>query len=388
MEPERYIQELSKCVRCGTCKASCFTYDEDATESMGARGRLALLRGLATGILQPSSLLNDRIFSCTLCGACSGLCPLGVDINEVMYRGRNILRKTDRKRQYLRLFLSAFIRNPKLTFQLMKMGQNFMLPYLRKKNLLPLQFNLPEHHLKENVQVVPVAKKRGRVAVFTGCTVNFLYPHLGEALINVLHGLGYEVILPAGEICCGVPLRTLGLEEEAKRLAKKNLDAFSRLHVESVVCLCPTCTHALKSEYPKMIGEGIEKASDISSFFVDKLASSQFSKLTSFPNPAGYHDPCHLKYGLGITREPREILRILGIDLLDSREELCCGFAGMFCFSNRELSRNLLTKCAHEYAHAEVLVTSCPGCILQLSKDIRNKPVLHLIEVIEEALIQ
>jgi len=388
MEPERYLQELSKCVRCGTCKASCFTYDEDATESMGARGRLALLRGLATGLLQPSSLLNDRIFSCTLCGACSGLCPLGVDINEVMYRGRNILRKTDRRRQYLRLFLSAFIRNPKLTFQLMKMGQNFMLPYLRKKNLLPLQFNLPEHHLKENVQVVTVKKKRGRVAVFTGCTVNFLYPHLGEALINVLHGLGYEVVLPAGEICCGVPLRTLGLEKEAKRLAKKNLDAFSRLHVESVVCLCPTCTHALKSDYPKMIGEGIEKASDISTFFVDKLDSSQFSKLTSFPKPAGYHDPCHLKYGLGITKEPREILRILGIDLLDSREELCCGFAGMFCFSNRELSRSLLAKCADEYTHAEALVTSCPGCILQLSKDIRNKPVLHLIEVIEEALIQ
>lgn len=388
MELERYLQELSKCVRCGTCKASCFTYDEDATESMGARGRLALLRGLATGLLQPSSLLNDRIFSCTLCGACSGLCPLGVDINEVMYRGRNILRKTDRRRQYLRLFLSAFIRNPKLTFQLMKMGQNFMLPYLRKKNLLPLQFNLPEHHLKENVQVVTVKKKRGRVAVFTGCTVNFLYPHLGEALINVLHGLGYEVVLPAGEICCGVPLRTLGLEKEAKRLAKKNLDAFSRLHVESVVCLCPTCTHALKSDYPKMIGEGIEKASDISTFFVDKLDSAQFSKLTLFPKPAGYHDPCHLKYGLGITKEPREILRILGIDLLDSREELCCGFAGMFCFSNRELSRSLLAKCADEYAHAEVLVTSCPGCILQLSKDIRNKPVLHLIEVIEEALIQ
>ena len=117
--------------------------------------------------------------------------------------------------------------------------------------------------------------------------MNFLYPHLGEALINVLHGLGYEVILPAGEICCGVPLRTLGLEEEAKRLAKKNLDAFSRLHVEAVVCLCPTCTHALKSDYPKMIGEGIEKVSDISTFFVDKLDSSRFSKLTSFPKPAG-----------------------------------------------------------------------------------------------------
>ncbi|MFZ5908247.1 MAG: (Fe-S)-binding protein [Nitrospirota bacterium] len=388
MENEQYLQELAKCVRCGTCKAPCFTYGEDSLESMGARGRLALLNSLATGVLKPSSLLNDRVFSCMLCGACSDCCPLGVDISEVMYQGRKILRKTDSRRKLLRLFLSGFIQNPKLCFQFLKLTQNLILPYLRKKNLVPLQFTLPDHHLRENIQVVAAAKKKGRIAVFTGCTVNFLYPHLGESLITILHRLGYEVILPAGEICCGVPLRTLGMEEEAKRLARKNVEAFSRLHVESVLCLCPTCTHALQTDYPKIIGERMENVSDISTFFLKNLDPSRFSKLTAFPKPAMYHDPCHLKYGLGITREPREILRILGIDLMDSREELCCGFAGMFSVSNRELSHNLLATCAHEYASAEVLVTSCPGCILQLSKAIRNKPVLHLIEVIEEALIE
>jgi glycolate oxidase iron-sulfur subunit len=355
---------------------------------MGARGRLALLRGLASGILEPTSVLNDRIFSCTLCGACSGLCPLGVDIKEVIYHGRNLLKKTDKERRYLRLVVNFFMKNPKLSFRFMKMAQHVMFPYLRKKNLLPFRLNLPEHHLKENVQVFTVTKKKGRVAVFTGCAVNFLYPHLGEALINVLHRLGYEVILPAGEVCCGIPLRTLGLEEEAKQLARKNVDAFSRLHVESVLCLCPTCTLALKEDYPKLIGEGIEKVTDISSFFIDKIDTSRFNDLTSFPKRIVYHDPCHLKYGLGITREPREILHSLGVDLPGASGDLCCGFAGLFCFSNRELSRQILTKCEDAYAQAEVLVTSCPGCIFQLSRDSKNKPVLHLIEVIEEALIQ
>ena len=197
------------------------------------------------------------------------------------------------------------------------MTQHILFPYLLKKGLLPFNIELPEHHLKDRLQVYTVSKKKGRVAVFTGCTVNFLYPYLGESLINVLHRLGYEVILPAGEVCCGAPLRTLGLEKEAIELAKKNLEIFSRLNVDAVLSLCPTCTLAIKAEYPKLIGEGIDKAKDISSFFLDELNSSQFSLLSSLKG-AVYHDPCHLKYGLGIEREPREIIENIGIDLIET----------------------------------------------------------------------
>jgi glycolate oxidase iron-sulfur subunit len=103
MDSTRYLSELSRCVRCGTCKALCPTYDEDSSEAMGARGRIAILWGLSSGKLVSSPALNDRIFSCTLCGACSGLCPPGIDIKEISYHGRKLLRKSDKKRK-----LSAF----------------------------------------------------------------------------------------------------------------------------------------------------------------------------------------------------------------------------------------------------------------------------------------
>src|SRR4030042_2075207 len=323
MESSQYLSELSKCVRCGSCKAFCPTYDEDPSESMGARGRLALLWGLSSGQLASSPILNDRIFSCMLCGTCSGLCPLEIDIKEVVYHGRSLL------------------------------------------------------------------KKKGRVAVFTGCTINFLYPYLGESLINVLHRLGYEVILPSGEVCCGAPLRTLGLEKAAIELAKKNLGIFSRLNVDAVLSLCPTCTLAIKVEYPKLIGEGIDKAVDISSFIIDKLDPSQFSFLSSSKG-AIYHDPCHLKYGLGIEREPREIIENIGFDLIETEGTRCCGFAGVFSLSYKKLSQGLLNKCIMDYTKREVemIITACPGCMIQLTKGIKNKPVLHLIEVIEEAMFQ
>jgi Fe-S oxidoreductase len=185
-------------------------------------------------------------------------------------------------------------------------------------------------------------------------------------------------------------LRTLGLEEDAASLAKKNVSTFSRLNVEAVLSLCPTCTLALKSEYPKMIGKGVENILDVSGFLINMRESSEFSNLSSPVKNAFYHDPCHLKYGLGIEKEPREILGDMGIDLIRTKEESCCGFAGTFCFSYSKLSQEILDDCIKNYSDekAEMIITSCPGCILQLSKKIRNKPVLHLIEVIEEAMLQ
>ncbi|MFA6056306.1 MAG: (Fe-S)-binding protein, partial [Thermodesulfovibrionales bacterium] len=224
MEDRKYISELLKCVRCGSCKAFCPIYDEDSMESMGARGRLSILLGLSTGKLVSSKILNHRIFSCTLCGACSDLCPLGVDIKEVIYHGRNILKKSDRQRRLLRFLTKFFTKRPNLCFKLLGMTRHMFLPCLSKKGLLPFQTELPDHRFRDNVQVVTVPNRKGRVAVFTGCSINFIYPQLGESLINVLHTLGYEVILPAGEVCCGAPLRTLGLEEEAAAMAEKNLD--------------------------------------------------------------------------------------------------------------------------------------------------------------------
>lgn len=389
MDHTRYLSELSKCVRCGSCKALCPTYDEGCTEAMGARGRLALLWAISSGLIKPSPLLNDRVFSCTLCGACSGLCPAGVDIKELIYHGRSILRKTDRKRRLLGFLASFCIKRPKLSFKVMGMVRHILFPYLYKKDFIPFRLDLPDYYLTDRHHVYTVSKKKGRVAVFTGCAVNFLYPQFGESLISVLHQLGYEVILPAGEVCCGASLRSLGLEATAIRFAERNFNIFSKLNVEAVLSLCPTCALTLKKEYPKLIGKGIEKAMDISSFFADKIKQSHIPHLHSTIRTALYHDPCHLKHGLGMEKEPREIIKNIGIDLIKNPGERCCGFAGVFCLSHKELSQTLLHKCAEDYAasKADMIITSCPGCIIQLSREIKNRPVLHLIEAIEEAML-
>ena len=374
--------DLALCARCGSCKAVCPTYELTASEGMGARGRLALVKGLTEGALQPSALLNERLFSCILCGACAGSCPLEIDIPEVIYRGRHMLRKSDRKRTLLRYLLRFGTSWPDLSFRLLSMTRDFLLPFLSKRKLIPFRPDLPDQpfHVIEQVHKVP--KKKGRVAVFTGCSVNFFQPHLGESLLNVLQSVGYEVVLPRDEVCCGAPLRALGMDEEAAELARQNHRVFSRLRVEAVLSLCPTCTLSLKHGYASLIGKGVEKAMDMSVFLRDKLdVKSPIEKSVT------YHDPCHLRYGLGTWKEPREIITRSGLQLREPQESGCCGFGGTFSISCREMSQNLRKKQADRLCAtgAGTIVTSCPGCMLHLGGSVSDRPVIHLIELIEEA---
>lgn len=389
MEPNQYLEELSKCVKCGSCKAFCPIYEEDSIESMSARGRITLLWALSSAQITASSLLNERIFGCTLCGRCEGLCPLGLNIIDLICHGRTLLKDTDKKRKLIRFFSKIFIKKSAQIFNLLYVAQPILLPYLAKKGIIPPQIEIPRYRFRDRLYVLTVPKKRGRIAVFTGCIVNFLYPDLGQSFVNVFHKLGYEIVLPAGEVCCGIPLISLGLEDEAIKLAKKNVEIFKRLNVDSVLSLCPTCTLTIRKEYPKLIGEGIDKAEDISIFLIDKIELPRL--MPSYKDrKAIYHDPCHLKYGLGIEKEPREIIKNIGINLIKTTSEKCCGFAGLFCFSFRELSEKLLKNCVEEYLKTEgdFVITSCPGCIMQLSKKIKDRPVVHLIEIIEEAIFQ
>ena len=380
-----YLDILSHCVRCGSCKATCPTYDNDPSEGMGARGRLMLIRSLLAGDLKPSAALNERVFSCILCGCCSGACPLGIDIPEAICNGRAVLKESDNKRKLIRSLAKFSSRWPDMSFKIMKMSQRLLLPMLAKKGLIPFQPDFPDAPFRHIEQVHRVRRKRGRVAIFTGCSVNYLFPPLGESLLNILTRLGYEVILPKGETCCGSPMRALGLEDEAIAMAKTNYQIFSRLKVDAVLSLCPTCSLTLKWEYPKLIGHGLEKAMDISAFFMDKFDETEQIRKT-----AVYHDPCHLAYGLGIRKEPRELIKKAGFELLDAGPSECCGFGGVFCASNKEISQGLLRKSSKKLldTRADAVVTSCPGCMLQLGRQITDRPVLHLVEMLEEAFCQ
>jgi glycolate oxidase iron-sulfur subunit len=344
---------------------------------MSARGRLMLLLGLLEGGLKPTGLFNERLFSCLLCGMCETSCPAGVGITEAIYRGRVRLSKSDTKRRNLRRILRFVLRKPHLSFRAARLLKP-LLPHMYRKGKLPFEIDLPSAPLRTGLRVYKPKKAKGRVAMFTGCAVNFVRPHLGESLIYVLLEAGYEVVLPGKEVCCGAPLRAFGLEEEARRFAERNIEAFSDLKAEAILSLCPTCILTLRRHYPVLTGQGLQSAMDVSEFLSDRVDLPQASKGGS----VFYHDPCHLSHGLGIREQPRRILMDMGYDIVEPETERCCGFS--LSFTHKEISAGLLLQMDEELRRAETVVTACPGCMEQLGRS--HNRVLHIVEAVESAL--
>lgn len=384
VKTSRYLEAYSLCSRCGGCKVNCPTYGDTLSEAMGARGRLRLALGLLAGEIEPSPLLAERLFSCLLCGACEVSCPLGIDIPDAICRARSLLQDVDRKRRHIRHVARFAAKRPDLAFRIASLGQGLITPKLLRKGIIPFMPDLAEAPFRSSEQVHRVAHKRGRVAFFPGCSVSYLMPHLGDSLLNILRLLGYEVVIPKGVTCCGAPLRALGLEEDAARLAERNVGLFDRLTVDAILSLCPTCTHTLKAQYPLMIGAGLSLAEDVSVFLRGRLPMS-----APLQGSSVYHDPCHLAYSLGVWREPRELIEATGVGLIEPGSQGCCGFAGTFCLSFRDLSEGLLDRCAGRLlgTGAETVITSCPGCMLQLGRLVQDRPVIHLVELIEDYLL-
>jgi glycolate oxidase iron-sulfur subunit len=352
---------------------------------MGARGRVALLGELEAQRLGPTENLAEKIFSCMLCGACKNVCPAGINIPETIYAGRAKLKKSFRQGPLMRAALKHSVTRLDFMFTLLRWGQKFLPGRLRQ---MPEITSKP---FKNSVQVYKNRKKVGRVAVFAGCSVNYLYPGLGNSLLNILLAKRYEVVVFRGEMCCGAPLRASGFEKEASGLAQKNIEYFSKVRAEAIISLCPTCTMVIQEQYPVLAGATIKNIMDVNEFLMKyEIAAG----LETSPSVVTYHDPCHLSFGLGMKDEPRRILKgIEGIDVVEMRHaDECCGFAGLFSMYfkriSREIGKNKIDNILH--TGADTVVTSCPGCIMQLEALKRETgssfDVRHIVEVIDEAM--
>jgi len=384
-------EEVQKCVRCGACKTLCPTYHLTLNETMGARGRVALLGELCLNHLPPSKNLAEKIFSCMLCGACKGICPTGINIPEMIYQGRGILKKAYRKGFLSKKALKITINNMDTVLPVMRWVHMLLYQPFQKTFGLSYLPKITGKPFNKHVQVYKNMKKVGRVAIFTGCNVNYFYPHLGDALSHVLLAKGYEVVVFKGEECCGAPLRSMGLEEEASQMARRNVDHFSKVRAEAIISLCPTCTMVIKEQYPQLVGDSISNIMDINEFM---LQSDLTKDLAVSPQVVTYHDPCHLSFGLGIKKEPRKILNAIeGLELKEMKHpDECCGFAGLFSLHFRDMAKTL-TNTKMENIHntaADTVVTSCPGCIMQLEamqqKSRKKVRIRHIVEVIDEAM--
>ncbi|MBA7665842.1 Lactate utilization protein A [subsurface metagenome] len=269
--------------------------------------------------------------------------------------------------------------------------------------------NIPQIAPKFLRQMVPVVnvppagvKTKMRVGYFSGCMTDFVLPELGKHIINFLTRNGVEVVVPREQGCCGAPVFLgAGDFETGRKMADANVKAFEGL--DYVISDCATCTSALK-DYAKFLADTSQrkkayekfakKVKDISEFLIDVLdlpVSAYKPSAEARGKKVTWHDPCHLSRHLGITSQPRQVIRsISGVEYVEMpNADRCCGMAGAFSLHYYDLSKDIADKKAAsiESTGADIVVSSCPGCEIQLIDSVvRNKlpvKVMHIMELIE-----
>ncbi len=414
-ELEELREHISTCMRCGNCQAVCPVYKETHREGSVARGKVAIAAALLNGEIEPDDEALRQLDLCLTCTACVAGCPSGVRIDDVILAAR---AEVVRRRGVSPAAAAAFaaVKRPKV----LKAGaaaaarlQDLVLapgpddslgvPRVPVPGLgnavLP---KLPDRPLTSADGSADALASGRRVVFYPGCMITYVYPEIGRALVAVLGSAGIGVALPLENHCCGVPMLMHGDTDTARELAQALVQTLEEMPGEAVLTACPTCGSALKHFIPRLLAGDPEwgpraeavagRAADATEYLAER------ADLPAASAPAGlrvtYHDPCHLARGQGVRSQPRELVtRVAGHELAElASAEVCCGGAGSFLLTHAALSEKIGARKAAEVAAtgADVVVTSCPGCRMQLTSSLRRRGlgqrVCHTVELVAEAL--
>jgi len=379
-----------------------------------------MVRGLLSGELEFTQELAERLDKCTLCATCMVNCPAKTNIPNVVVAARaDTVRARGLTFPYNIVYRSLLPRR-KLFGSVVRFASRFQGIFLPKTQgkIRHLPFflsalgkgrQIPEIAPKFLREEIPVVNKPPdgvrtimTVGYFTGCMTDFVFPDVGQRIVTFLSQNGVEVIVPREQGCCGAPV-FLGAGDfsTGRKFADSNAKAFE--DVDYVITDCASCGSAMR-DYRKFLADNPQReeayttlgknVKDITEFLVDvlKLPPEAYKVSPEFKGKkVTWHDPCHLNRHMGVKEQPRKILRSLhDISYIEMpNADRCCGMAGSFSLHFYELSKDIAEKkmSGIESTGADIVVTDCPGCEIQLldSATQQKKPVriMHIMELFE-----
>ena len=240
--------------------------------------------------------------------------------------------------------------------------------------------------------------KTVRAAFFVTCLADQFYPEVAECAVKVLRRQGVEVTFNPAQTCCGQPAFNTGYRDDAREVARRVLNLFDG--ADYVVAPSGSCSTMVRVFYPELFSSNpglLEKCRNLRSRFYE--FSEFLVKVLNvedvgacFPHRVTYHDSCHLLRELGVSEEPRALLRAVhGIELVEMKDDkLCCGFGGTFSVKFPEVSVAMGEDKIQAAAAvgAEYLVANDSGCLMHLAGLIHRKGLplktLHLAQLLAE----
>ncbi len=409
-------EQVNYCIRCGLCLSVCPTYKDSLRETESPRGRVALVSKAIEGELDLTRNFKDHMYRCLACLACNDICPVGIRPADLCLEARYAIHQATPtpllkpilfRGIFPRTGLLEAITKPVALYE--RSGLRKAANAVRATSVLPAQLRDMERMLPSKLplrgtrhqlpDMVPAkGERRAHVAYFLGCVQGVMMAEGCKATVEVLAENGCDVIIPTDVKCCGMPMVGYGFKDEARKVARHNIDLLLGLNVDVVVTDCATCGSSLK-EYSHWLANDPEYAERAEQFAAKVRDISEFLSEIGIRAPAGkvdarvtYHDPCHLCRAQGIREQPREMLRAAGVELVEMEApDTCCGSAGTQLITHYHTSIGVLeTKMDRVAAtQAEVIASGCPGCQMQLTLGVKRRGldarVVHPSQLLAQA---
>jgi glycolate oxidase iron-sulfur subunit len=460
IDPSGELRGLAgDCVHCGFCLPACPTYQLWGEEMDSPRGRIHLITQILDGTAGTAATAT-HLDRCLGCMACVTACPSGVRYDRLIEAARGwaeeqpawptsgagaggrpppadghplparSLRDRAVRAAIFRVFpyprrlraavapLRAAQRSgidrlidrsglaeqlaPEIASALRLAPASPPIPSgLRRRAAARRGANLRSHPQRMLPERVPALRtRRAVVGMLTGCVQRVFFPQVNAATANVLAAEGCDVIIPAGQGCCGALSLHGGRRAEAARFARQAIETFERAGVDAVVVNVAGCGSAMKEYRDLLAGDAgwsnraaalASKVRDFSEFLVElgPVAVRHPLDVTT-----AYHAACHLAHAQRITAQPRDLLAAIpGLRLADIADGgTCCGSAGIYNLVQPEPARELGQRKAAAVAAtgADLLVSANPGCAMQIASALAARgtqmPMAHIAEVLDTSI--
>jgi len=443
LDPRTFSRGLS-CVHCGLCLPACPTFTQNGHEADSPRGRIQLMLGLASGIIDATDSVRKHLDLCLDCRACETACPSGVVYHELIEETRarlaesQPLRGQDRLMRWL--FFNVFVHPKRLKLVLLpaRILQTLGIYALVRRtglfNLLPNKLKKMEQMLPESGALWPkdlpektpargtgfqpvqssaqgqhgletraTETKPLTIGFFAGCIGSVMFDEVNRQAVELLSAAGAEVVAPPAQVCCGAIHHHNGVHEPATEFARRNIDTFlpeSGPTVDFIATNIAGCGAMLR-EYDFLLRDDPKYAARAKQFASRVRDISEVLLMLGLPEmkhpvnaTATYHDACHLAHAQKVTAPPRKLLAAVpGLKLVPLPDsDMCCGAAGTYNLTQPEMSSQLADRklVNIEFTGASLCITGNVGCAMQIQSAAAARGdrllVLHPVQVLHQAV--
>ena len=381
---KKLIEAADRCVLCALCSSRCPTYQLFREEGESPRGRVMISAALLKGEIDQSKKLVDHLNHCLLCRACESSCPSEVPYGEIIDGARTMLPKPQGGAKWLEIVAVR----PRLV-ELLAAGA---LLWRRLKIPMPALGRAAAKRVTTIKRVEPhyaaVGNKIGSVGLFLGCVASPFDRQTHSDAVTLLTRLGYDVVIPQDQQCCGALPQHHGNQKKAEQLASLNRSAFGRQQLDAIIFTSSGCGVQLVEQ-----GNLPAAATEICDFI---LQSPGIDRLLFKPlhHKISLHHPCSVENVLqGNSSIEKLVAQIPEIEVAPlGPDSSCCGSAGSHRIREPETADRLRQPKLASLIKSEAttLLTTNYGCALHFAegceKDGIMVEVMHPVTLLARQL--